>query len=130
MMRWLQALIVLAVSGSAWPQSMEQVSGTFKITQTNPVVSTSTISGKETYTISSTPDGFNVTSTLWVAEGEIPVLSQVFNGVLLPFVLVFMLLLVNKSHLMGKHVNTRFFNWVAWGTAAVMIVLSVVLIFQ
>jgi len=61
---------------------------------------------------------------------KIPVLSQVFNGVLLPFVLVFMLLLVNKTHLMGKHVNTRFFNWVAWGTAAVMIVLSVVLIFQ
>src|SRR5215475_8580815 len=59
---------------------------------------------------------------------KIPVLSQVFNGVLLPFVLVFMLLLVNKTHLMGKHVNTRFFNWVAWGTAAVMIVLSMLLI--
>jgi Mn2+/Fe2+ NRAMP family transporter len=29
---------------------------------------------------------------------------------------------------MGKHVNTRFFNWVAWITAAVMIVLSVMLV--
>src|SRR5437588_867762 len=61
---------------------------------------------------------------------KMPVLSQVFNGVLLPFVLIFMLLLINKSSLMGRHVNSRFFNWVAWATAGVMIVLSVLLIFQ
>ena len=61
---------------------------------------------------------------------KMPVLSQVFNGVLLPFVLIFMLLLINKTSLMGKYVNTRFFNWVAWGTASVMIVLSVLLVFQ
>src|SRR6267154_24774 len=61
---------------------------------------------------------------------KMPVLSQVFNGVLLPFVLIFMLLLINKSSLMGKHVNSKFFNWVAWGTAGVMIVLSILLIFQ
>src|SRR5499427_1142921 len=61
---------------------------------------------------------------------KIPVLSQVLNGVLLPFVLIFMLRLINKTHLMGTYVNTRFFNWVAWGTAGVMIVLSVLLIFQ
>jgi len=58
------------------------------------------------------------------------VLSQVLNGVLLPFVLIFMLLLINKTSLMGKNVNSRFFNWVAWGTAGVMIVLSVLLVFQ
>jgi len=58
------------------------------------------------------------------------VLSQVLNGVLLPFVLIFMLLLINKTSLMGKYVNSRFFNWVAWGTASVMIVLSVLLVFQ
>ncbi len=61
---------------------------------------------------------------------KMPVLSQVFNGVLLPFVLIFMLLLINKTSLMGKNVNSRFFNWVAWGTASVMIVLSVLLVFQ
>lgn len=61
---------------------------------------------------------------------KMPVLSQVFNGVLLPFVLIFMLLLINKTSLMGKNVNTRFFNWVAWGTASVMIVLSILLVFQ
>jgi Mn2+/Fe2+ NRAMP family transporter len=58
------------------------------------------------------------------------VLSQVLNGVLLPFVLIFMLLLINKTSLMGVYVNSRFFNWVAWGTASVMIVLSVLLVFQ
>jgi Mn2+/Fe2+ NRAMP family transporter len=58
------------------------------------------------------------------------VLSQVLNGVLLPFVLIFMLLLINKTSLMGAYVNSRFFNWVAWGTASVMIVLSVLLVFQ
>jgi Mn2+/Fe2+ NRAMP family transporter len=58
------------------------------------------------------------------------VLSQVLNGVLLPFVLIFMLLLINKTSLMGKYVNSRFFNWVAWGTASVMIVLSLLLVFQ
>jgi Mn2+/Fe2+ NRAMP family transporter len=52
------------------------------------------------------------------------------NGVLLPFVLIFMLLLINKTSLMGVYVNSRFFNWVAWGTASVMIVLSVLLVFQ
>ena len=61
---------------------------------------------------------------------KMPVLSQVFNGVLLPFVLIFMLLLINKTRLMGKNVNSTFFNWVAWGTASVMIVLSILLVFQ
>jgi Mn2+/Fe2+ NRAMP family transporter len=55
---------------------------------------------------------------------KITVLSQVINGVLLPFVLIFMLLLANKPELMGKHVNSRFYNVVAVVTAAVMIVLS------
>jgi Mn2+/Fe2+ NRAMP family transporter len=59
---------------------------------------------------------------------KMPVLSQVLNGVLLPLVLVFMLLLINKTYLMGKHVNSKFFNWVAWITAAVMIVLSILLL--
>jgi NRAMP (natural resistance-associated macrophage protein)-like metal ion transporter len=55
---------------------------------------------------------------------KIAVLSQVLNGILLPFILVFMLLLANKHELMGKHVNSRFFNIIAWSTAGVMIALS------
>jgi len=55
-------------------------------------------------------------------------LSQVANGVALPFVLVFMLLLVNRRSLMGDAVNGRFFNAVAWVTTAVMIVLTLLLL--
>lgn len=56
---------------------------------------------------------------------KIAVLSQVVNGVVLPFVLIFMLLLINKKDLMGQYVNTRLFNWVAWATTVVMIGLTI-----
>ncbi len=55
---------------------------------------------------------------------QITVLSQVVNGITLPFVLLFMLLLINKKELMGKYTNSRFFNWVAWTTTVVMIGLT------
>ena len=57
------------------------------------------------------------------------ILSQVVNGIVLPFVLVFMLLLINDRELMGEHVNSRFFNVVAWATAGVMIVLTIAMLF-
>jgi Mn2+/Fe2+ NRAMP family transporter len=60
---------------------------------------------------------------------HIAVLSQVLNGVLLPFVLIFMLLLANKRDLMGKHVNSRWFNVVAWITALVLIALTIAMFF-
>ena len=56
---------------------------------------------------------------------KIAVLSQVVNGVVLPFVLIFMLLLINKKDLMGEYVNSRLFNVVAWATTVLMIVLTV-----
>ncbi len=56
---------------------------------------------------------------------KIAVLSQVVNGVVLPFVLIFMLLLINKKELMGKYVNSRLFNVVAWVTTVVMIGLTI-----
>jgi len=56
---------------------------------------------------------------------KIAVLSQVVNGVVLPFVLIFMLLLINKKELMGEYVNTRLFNWVAWGTTVIMVGLTI-----
>ncbi len=55
---------------------------------------------------------------------KISILSQVVNGIVLPFVLVFMLLLVNKKDLMGEHVNSRLYNVVAWATTIVMVALS------
>jgi Mn2+/Fe2+ NRAMP family transporter len=58
----------------------------------------------------------------------IAVLSQVANGIVLPFVLVFMLLLTNDRELMGGHVNGRAFNVIAWVTVAVMIGLTIALV--
>jgi Mn2+/Fe2+ NRAMP family transporter len=52
--------------------------------------------------------------------------SQVLNGFLLPVVLIFILILVNRRDLMGEKVNTRGFNWVAWISTAAMILLTVV----
>ena len=57
------------------------------------------------------------------------ILSQVLNGILLPLVIIFMLLLINRKDLMGEYVNSTWFNVVAWVTAAVVIVLSLVLMF-
>src|SRR3954467_12854830 len=58
----------------------------------------------------------------------VSVLSQVANGVVLPFVLIFMLLLTNDRELMGDHVNSRPFNIVAWTTVVVMIVLTILMV--
>ena len=58
----------------------------------------------------------------------ISVLSQVFNGVVLPFVLIFMLMLTNDRELMGDHVNSRAFNVIAWTTVVVMIVLTILMV--
>jgi len=49
------------------------------------------------------------------------VLSQVLNGVLLPVVIILMLLLINRVDLMGEHRNSRIWNWIAWGTSAIVI---------
>jgi Mn2+/Fe2+ NRAMP family transporter len=54
--------------------------------------------------------------------------SQTLNGLLLPAVLLIMLKLVNDPRLMGHHVNSIPFNLVAWGTAAVMTGLSLLLL--
>ena len=55
-------------------------------------------------------------------------LSQVINGALLPFVLIFMTLLINKSKLMHEWVNPRFYNAIAWVSVALMIGLTMALV--
>jgi len=60
---------------------------------------------------------------------KIFIFSQVGNGVWLPIVIIFILLLVNRRDLMGEHVNTLTFNIVAWVTAIAMIVLTLVLVY-
>jgi Mn2+/Fe2+ NRAMP family transporter len=55
-------------------------------------------------------------------------LSQVLNGVVLPFVLIFMVLLINRVALMGEWVNSRMFNIVSWATVVIMIGLTLALV--
>jgi Mn2+/Fe2+ NRAMP family transporter len=59
---------------------------------------------------------------------KISILSQVVNGAVLPFVLIFMLLLINKKELMGEYANKRTFNVIAWATTVIMIGLTALLV--
>jgi NRAMP (natural resistance-associated macrophage protein)-like metal ion transporter len=52
------------------------------------------------------------------------VLSAVINGLLLPFVLVFALLLVNNRKLMGEYTNSRTYNYISWATIITIIILT------
>lgn len=54
--------------------------------------------------------------------------SQNLQGLLLPIVLIFMVLLVNDRRLMGRHANGRRLNVVAWGAVGLVVVLDVVLL--
>ncbi len=54
--------------------------------------------------------------------------SQVVNGMVLPFVLIFMLFLINDKKLMGAHTNGPVFNAIAWVTSIVMIALTLLLV--
>jgi Mn2+/Fe2+ NRAMP family transporter len=56
--------------------------------------------------------------------------SQALNGILLPIVIVLMLLLINRKDLMGKHTNSHWFNTIAWLTAIIVSILSVMLMVQ
>jgi NRAMP (natural resistance-associated macrophage protein)-like metal ion transporter len=60
---------------------------------------------------------------------KVMLLSQVANSVFLPFVLVFMLILINDKHLMGQYRNSRFFNLVAWATVVITVTLTLALTF-
>jgi len=57
-------------------------------------------------------------------------LSQVINGIVLPFVLIFILLLINDKKLMGEHTNGPVFNIVAWITTIVLIAFTLLLLIQ
>lgn len=58
----------------------------------------------------------------------IMVLSQAVNGVLLPFLLIFMMKIVNDRRIMGRYTNGRVFNALGWGTVITVIGLTVALL--
>jgi Mn2+/Fe2+ NRAMP family transporter len=55
--------------------------------------------------------------------------SQVGNGIWLPIVLIFILLLINRRDLMGDYTNTWGFNVVAWASSIIMIILTLILMY-
>jgi Mn2+/Fe2+ NRAMP family transporter len=52
----------------------------------------------------------------------------VINGILLPLVLIFMLVIINDKRVMGDYVNSKIYNYVTWTTVVIMIGLSAGLI--
>lgn len=60
----------------------------------------------------------------------IMLISQATNGLLLPFVLIFMLLLVNNKRLMGEYTNSKIYNIISIVVVVLMITLSVFLLFS
>lgn len=58
----------------------------------------------------------------------IMLMSQVVNGMMLPFVLYYMLILINKKDLMGDYTNSKTFNVIAWATVVIMAALTLALV--
>lgn len=57
----------------------------------------------------------------------IMMLAQVINGVLLPVLLVFMVLIAGDRHVMGKNANGRIWNALTWFTIIAVVVLTIVM---
>jgi Mn2+/Fe2+ NRAMP family transporter len=53
--------------------------------------------------------------------------AQVLNALLLPFVLVFVMLLASDKELMGPMVSGRFLRLIGWVSTALLVLLSLVL---
>ena len=57
----------------------------------------------------------------------IMMIAQVINGVLLPVLLVFMVLIASDKHVMGRHVNGRGWNALTWFTIVAVTVLTIIM---
>ncbi|HEY3415949.1 MAG TPA: Nramp family divalent metal transporter [Armatimonadota bacterium] len=51
-------------------------------------------------------------------------LSQVINGILIPIIMIFIVLLANNTRLMGEYKNSRTYNIIAWGSVGLIAVMS------
>lgn len=58
---------------------------------------------------------------------HVMLLTQVINGMLLPPILIFMVLIASKKSVMGEYANTPIFNAVSWIFTGILIVLTVLL---
>lgn len=59
---------------------------------------------------------------------QVMYLSQVGNGILLPFILVIMLSLINNKDIMGEFVNHKWLNIITWFTVVVIVVLTLMMV--
>lgn len=57
----------------------------------------------------------------------IMMIAQVINGVLLPVLLVFMVLIASDKHVMGRYVNSRVWNALTWFTIVAVTVLTIIM---
>lgn len=67
---------------------------------------------------------------LWPNLPLIPIMfiSQVINGIVLPVILIFILILINNKKIMGSYTNGKGFNILAWLTVTILIGLSIMLL--
>ncbi len=77
--------------------------------------------------------GLIVLGALMVLIPTLPLLtimffSQVLNGILLPFILIFILLLINNKSIMGEYTNSKMFNTLSWIVVVVMIIFTVLML--
>jgi len=73
---------------------------------------------------------FGAAIVLWpnLSLFHVMLTTQVVNGVLLPPILIFMVLIASKKSIMGEYVNTKFFNVISWTFTFILIFLTLLLI--
>ncbi|SDE23512.1 Nramp family divalent metal transporter [Sporomusa acidovorans] len=59
---------------------------------------------------------------------NVMLISQVVNGVLLPPILIFMVVIANDKNIMGEYANSRMYNVLSWFFTIVLILLTVLLL--
>ncbi|MBU2702193.1 Mn2+/Fe2+ NRAMP family transporter [Sporomusaceae bacterium BoRhaA] len=69
---------------------------------------------------------------LWpdVSLYQIMLTSQVINGILLPPILIFMVLIANDKNIMGSFANSPWYSIVSWIFTWVLIILTILLVFS
>jgi Mn2+ and Fe2+ transporters of the NRAMP family len=73
---------------------------------------------------------FSAAMVLWpgLSLYRVMLTTQVVNGVLLPPILIFMVLLANNKSIMGEYTNSRLFNIIAWVFTGSLILLTLLLL--
>ncbi|KKR35153.1 MAG: Natural resistance-associated macrophage protein [Candidatus Magasanikbacteria bacterium GW2011_GWA2_40_10] len=59
---------------------------------------------------------------------KVMILSQDVNGILLPFILIFVMKIINNKKIMGEHVNSLVGNIISWLTIGGIILATIVLV--